>query len=137
LVALLIATAVFLLFERMDIRQTLLTGARSLLTGLVGLLDRGIELVTDFVLGTSLSHLIAYVLIVGVVGLVAWRLRWRLVTSPGLTEQACPRCGSDLRRIRRRSRDRLIDVFVPVGRYQCSNRDCRWRGLRVRESRYE
>ena len=136
-VGLLILFAAFLLLERMDIRQSLLAAVRGLLAGLSSLLGTGAGLVIGFIRGTSPSDLVAYALIIAVVGVVAWRLRWRLVSSPRLTKQACPKCDSELRRIRRRGRDRLLDIYIPVRRYQCSNRDCRWRGLRVHRSRDE
>jgi uncharacterized integral membrane protein len=137
LVALLIVVVVFLLVERMSIRQSLLAGASGFLAGLGELLSTVVGSIADFVRGTPLSNLTAYVLLLGVIGLAAWRLRWRLMTSPRLTVQACPRCGGELHRIRRRSRDRLVDRFVPVRRYQCRNKECRWRGLRVHRSRHE
>lgn len=117
-VVLLIVLAVFLLVERVNIRQALLVGASGLWAGLGRLFSAGAGFITGFVLGTSLSNLIAYVLLLGVAGLVVWRLRWRLVTSPRLTDLACPLCDGELRRIRRRSRDRLADRFVPVRRYK-------------------
>ncbi len=77
----------------MNIRQALLAGPADCGQDWDELFSAGAGFITGFVRGTSLSNLIAYVLLLGVAGLVVWRLRWRLVTSPRLTDQACPSCG--------------------------------------------
>ncbi len=41
---------------------------------------------------------------------------------------ACPRCGADLVRVRRRLVDRLLSLFAPVHRYRCRQHDCQWEG---------
>ena len=41
----------------------------------------------------------------------------------------CPRCGSrDLRRIQRRSLDRLLHLVRPVYRFECEAFGCQWEG---------
>ena len=127
--------AVFLLVERMNIRQTLYTSVVSMLAGLNHLMASLVEGVSGFLLGTTLSDLIAYLLLALVAALVIWRTRTRLLSEPRFTTIKCPHCGSGLHRIHRRSRDRLINLFVPVRRYQCKDRDCRWDGLRVYRGR--
>jgi hypothetical protein len=136
LVVVLTLLAVFLLVERIDIRRTLAAGLVRLLAGLGQGISIHSQRVRDFIQGTSPSDLIAYLLLLLVIGLVVWRLRWRLTTTPRFTEIKCPDCGSDLHRIRRRGRDRVLSLFVPVRRYQCRNHDCQWRGLRVQTSRH-
>jgi hypothetical protein len=136
LIAFLILLAVFLLVERMNIRQALYAG----LAGLFGRLDQLISNASRglmrFVRGTTLSDLVAYLLLVVVVGLAVWRTRHRLLTHPRLTETVCPLCGGDLARIPRRRRDRLLNSFIPIRRYQCRNHECRWKGPRVRRSEH-
>jgi hypothetical protein len=136
-IVLLVAFGIFLLVERMQIRQTLLgwlrQGAQSL-RELGGGVVRGIE---GFVQSTTLSDLTGYTLLLVALAAVAWRARWRLMTMPRFTSKKCPRCGSDLHRIHRRRSDRLVDLYVPVRRYRCKNRDCRWQGLRVKRARHE
>jgi hypothetical protein len=136
-IALLVALAIFLLVERMQIRETLLGWLRS---GFVGLRSFGggvLGRVVTFVQSTSLSDLTGYVLLLFAFGFVIWRARWRLMTMPQFTVRKCPRCGSELHRIHRRPRDRWLGAVVPVARYQCTSPDCRWRGLRVKRARYE
>ena len=126
--------AVFLLFERMNIRASLVgllnavTGAGlnavvSLFNNLVGLRSR-----------LGLSELIGIPMLIGVILLLIWRIRWRLRNTPALVDTHCPQCGSELQRVHRRSSDRIISIFVPVRRYRCNNRECGWSGTRVSTS---
>lgn len=130
-VALLVAFAIFLLVEQMDIRQTLFGWFADLLDSLDNLGSRLVEGVKRLARNTTLSDLTAYVLIVLVLGLATWRVRWRLLNSPRWTTQKCPECDSDLSRIRRGLGDRMVNLFVPVRRYRCKNSECRWQGLRI------
>ncbi len=77
-------------------------------------------------------HAVGLLLLVASTALVAQRIRYRLQTSRGLTALKCPECGSELHRSHRHLLDRAIGCFVPVGRYRCRNRQCHWRGLRVK-----
>lgn len=135
IIALLVLLAIFLLVERMNIRLTLYSWVVTMLAGLNNLMASLVQGVSGFVLGTTLSDLVAYLLLTLVAGLVIWRTRTRLLSEPRLTTIKCPYCGSGLHRIHRRSCDRLVNLFVPVRRYQCQNRDCRWKGLRVYRGR--
>ena len=40
----------------------------------------------------------------------------------------CPKCGCEVVRIHRNWIDHVIDEFVPVHRYRCSNASCLWEG---------
>lgn len=130
-IVLLIALAIFLLVERMQIRQSLWASLRKGYEVLVGLVGGVQDWLANFVRNTTLSDLTGYVLLLIVLVVVAWRIRWRLMRAQRLTVQVCPRCGSDLRRTHRRLRDRLISLYVPVRRYGCRNGDCGWQGRRV------
>ncbi len=134
LIAFLFLLAIFLLLERMNIRQTLYSRLVSLLEGLNNLGINLIQGLANFARGTTLSDLLAYLLLILVLGLALWRTRQRLTTQPRFTELECPQCGADLSRIHRRRRDRALSLFVPVRRYQCKNRECRWSGLRIRRA---
>jgi hypothetical protein len=136
-IGVLVVVAIFLLVERMNIRQMLFAWLVRLSARLERLVADLIQGLGGFARRTTLSDLTAYVLLLVVAGLVFWRTRQRLMTHPRFTEPRCPRCGSDLARVHRRWGDRVANLFVPVRRYQCKNQDCRWRGLRVRTSRYD
>jgi hypothetical protein len=126
--------SIFLLFEQMNIRGTLLGWA-------VAAGNLGLNLVARLVNGLmslrsrlGLSELIAIPMLIGVILLLIWRIRWRLRNTPALVDTHCPRCGGELQRVHRRSIDRAISIFVPVRRYRCNNRECGWSGVRVSTS---
>ena len=49
------------------------------------------------------------------------------------TQVPCPLCAEGLIRIRRRTIDRLLSLFVLVHRYRCADGLCGWEGnLRIR-----
>jgi hypothetical protein len=126
-----VVLGIFLIFERLNIRQTLIGGTRAgLATAFdgIGHLD---NLVVDFLTHITLSNAVGYVLILGALVAILLRARWRLMRDPALTTLRCPRCGSDIHRVHRRTLDRLIGLYLPVRRYRCAYSECRWRGLRV------
>lgn len=137
IIVLVIAFAIFLLVERMQIRQTLFGWLRQWVEALKGVGGNLLQGVSDFVRRTTLSDFTAYVLLLGVGVVVAWRLRWRLTTTPRFSVRECPRCGGKLHRVHRRFFDRLVSVYVPVARYRCQDHNCRWNGLRVKTARHE
>lgn len=136
LVVLLVIVAIFLLVERMSIRETLLAWAQQAGKGVAAWVLTTGQAVASRLKQTTLSDLTAYLLIAVVAGLVAWRTRQRALSHPRWTVIQCPKCGSELHRIHRHTADRLLSLVVPVRRYQCKNHDCRWRGLRVRRSHH-
>jgi hypothetical protein len=135
LISVLVALAIFLLVERMSIRQTLRAWLVALWHGLQDLISGLTRAVIGRAQAITLSDLVAYVLLVTAVFLVLWRVRRRLMTLPRFTALKCPRCGSEVHRVHRHWHDHVLDLYVPVRRYQCEDTDCRWRGLRVKRSR--
>jgi hypothetical protein len=136
-IALLVALAIFLLLERMQIRETLLGWLRQGFAGLTSFGGGVLGGVVAFVRDTTLSDLTGYVLLLFAFVFVIWRTRWRLMTMPRFTARKCPRCGCELHRVHRRPSDRWVSLVVPVARYRCRNQDCRWRGLRIKRARHE
>lgn len=131
-VGFLILLAIFLLAERMNIRETLYGWLLAAVNGLESLIAAFARGLVRFVQGTSLSDLVAYVLILVVVALLGWRTRYRVLTNPRLAQIQCPRCGSDLHRIHRRWHHRLLNLVIPIRRYRCKDPACGWHGLRVK-----
>jgi len=127
-----VVLAIFLLVERMNIRATL---TRGLLVGVraalhwIGHID---DAVRGFLASLTLSNAIGYILLLGAVVAVLLRLRWRLMHNHALTTIQCPQCNGDLRQVHRRPAERLVGWFVPLRRYRCYNRDCRWEGVRIK-----
>ena len=135
LVGILVAFAIFLLVERMSIRQTLWKWLLALWHGIAGLVSGLAHAVANRAQHTSVSDLLAYCLLLMALSLILWRARRRFMTQPRYTMLRCPRCGSEVHRIHRHWHDRLLDLYIPVRRYQCEAPDCRWRGLRVKRFR--
>ena len=126
-----VALSVFLLVEQIEIRQTFLAWARQgyqTVRYLPGGMLRGLVAAVQ---STTISDLTGSVLLAIALVVVAWRIRWRLMRTPRYTARTCPLCGEDLQRTHRRWWDRIVNLYVPVRRYRCRNRDCRWHGLRV------
>jgi hypothetical protein len=46
---------------------------------------------------------------------------------------SCPRCHAPVLRIHRRPIDRLVSLFSPLYRYQCTALECEWTGNLPRE----
>ncbi len=136
-IVLLAALGIFLLVERMQIRQTILGLVRRMLQAVSGIGGGILRGVVGFIWATTLSDMLGYALLLLVAAVVVWRIRWRLMTMPRFTTRQCPRCGGDLHRIHRRRLDRVLDLLVPVARYRCKNSECRWSGLRVKRARHE
>ena len=126
-----VVLGVFLIFERLNIRGSFIAWLRrataATLHG-VGQLD---EMVADFLARTTLSDGIGLALVLGALGAIALRVRWRLIHNPALALLRCPRCNGNVHRVHRHAVDHAINVFVPVRRYRCANDECRWHGLRV------
>ena len=131
LIAVGLVLAVFLLFEQMNIRGML--SGWAIAAGNLGLnlVVRLINSLVGFSARLGLSELIAIPMLIGVVILLVWRIRWRLQHTPALVDTHCPRCGGGLQRVHRQSIDRAVSIFVPVRRYRCTHRDCGWTGVRV------
>jgi hypothetical protein len=71
---------------------------------------------------------------VGAYILIRRLLRRWVVASRHWDNILCPRCGKSLHRTRRNALQRFIVLLLgmPLWRYRCENRDCRWCGLRRR-----
>lgn len=126
-----VALGLFLLFERFNIRASIMRWLRTAAGFLLQGAGRLSDAVVEFLTRTTLSDAVAYVLILGAVAALVLRVRWRLQNNPQFTILKCPQCGGDIHRIHRTTADHLISVVVPVRRYRCGNRDCRWQGRRV------
>lgn len=131
LIAIGLLLGIFLMFERIQIRVTLLrwfnTAVKAGLTA-IGRLD---DAALHFFSTIGLSELIAIPLLALTFIAVVWRVRWRVQHNPALTDLHCPRCGGAIHRVHRHTVDRLASIFVPVRRYRCTNRECLWSGVRV------
>jgi len=129
--AIVVVLGIFLVVERMAIRSTLLYWATIAAQNAFQALGHVDNAAADFVARLTLSDALGLVLILVAVLAIVLRLRWRLIRAESLTTLRCPRCGGSIHRVHRRTRDRLVGWFVLVRRYRCSNKECRWCGIRV------
>jgi len=132
-----VALGVFLVFERMQIRQTVLRWIQQAIQVLGGSASSLVRRLVQLAARATLSDIVGIVLLLAAGVLALRRTRWRLMSMSRFTDRLCPRCGSELHRIHRRWYDRVLNAFVPVRRYRCRNRDCGWVGLRTGRSRHE
>ena len=99
-----------------------------------------IGIVTGLVLGKVMSASLEVEMLVGilvalVLGLFVIEGFARFGKKFQLTEQVCPKCGRELKRLHRTSTDRMLNVFIPnLRRYSCSSPTCTWKGLVVSKS---
>ena len=126
-----IVCGIFLIFERMSIRSTILRWLSALASGLIVGLDRLDSAVSRLMGQLSLADRVGLLLVLGALIVGALRLRWQLMHTSSLVKVRCPKCGSEIHRVHRHGLDRAINLYVPVRRYRCANRECRWDGLRV------
>jgi hypothetical protein len=125
------ATGVLLLTVYPQLRQTMEHAAEHTVDSVTPAARELHSEMLDALAATTPVELFGLALVlIGAVAIL-YRLRWRLIHSPALTEVICPRCGGEVHRVHRHSLDRLINGFVPVRRYRCWNKECSWEGLRV------
>jgi hypothetical protein len=120
---------VFLLVEQMEIRVTILRLLRQTWRAVRGAIEASVGAVSHRIVHITTSDLLGLGLIVLAIVVVLWRVRVRLMQRHA--GSTCPICGGELHRRHRRWSDRVLSLLVPVGRYRCRNKECRWEGLRT------
>jgi hypothetical protein len=127
--------AIFLLVEPWDIRETFFRWARRSWLAFSGFFDGTVRALISGVHGLTLSDATAVAILMGVVLVALWRLRWRIIQSERLWSSSCPQCDfPELHRVHRRLGGRMLGILgLPVGRYRC--RHCGWKGLRIRKAK--
>ncbi len=131
---LLVLLGIFLLFERLSIRSSIVRWLHSLLSLTFHAAGHVDDALGALLSRLTLSDAIGMLFIVGAATGIIMRVRWRLMRSTTLTAVRCPECAGELHRIHRHGLDRLISIFVPVRRYRCASKGCSWSGLRVQTS---
>lgn len=126
----LVGVGLFLLLERMNLRRSVATWARSAISGLLSRFQNLDGEISGLLERVSLSDIVGVLLILVALVAILVRLRWRLLTASSLTDLSCPRCGGPIYRVHRKWYDRLLSLYAPVRRYRCRNTACRWKGLR-------
>lgn len=131
LIAIGLLLGIFLLFERIQIRATLVRWLNAAIKSGVNAIGRLDDTLAAFVATIGLSEMIAIPLLATIFLAIVWRVRWRTQHNPALTDLHCPRCKGNIHRVHRHSLDHLISIIVPVRRYRCTDRECGWSGVRV------
>lgn len=128
-----VVVAVFLLVEPWDIRVTILRWARGILGSLWANVGEKGRALARWLKSLTLSDATAFLILVGVLFVASWRVRWRVIRTERFWNTACPRCKQGaLQRIHRRFLGRFLGLLgFPVARYRCEN--CGWKGLRIRK----
>jgi len=137
-VALLVAIlgGAFILIDR----NAFQTGAKQAYHGVKGLFSQSLSFfdtsLASFTSKFTFFDVFGLVLIILVLVFIVWRVRYRFFNSEHWKATTCPKCGSEIHRIHRTSLDRFLSaIFLPfAARYQCTNSDCKWSGLRRRRS---
>ena len=120
-----------LVLEQVQIRTNLRQSLEAVVLGL----GSAVGAVADRAITISRSDALGIALIVAVLILTRWRLRWRLLHSPRFSGNRCPQCGQRMHRIHRKPADKVISrLIVPVRRFACNAKNCGWIGLRVDDS---
>lgn len=126
-----VAAGIFLIFERLNIRSSVIAWLQQILAAAVRGVGRLDDQMGALLARITLSDLVGLVLIAGALVAILLRVRWRLLRDPALALVRCPRCSGPIHRVHRHTIDRLISLYVPVRRYSCASAQCGWRGLRV------
>jgi len=132
-----LSLGIFLLVERMEIRSTIwqtILNAKTLFQSEAELFVKGMIV---FVGNFTLSDTIGTLFVILAVIFVLWRIRYRFLHSDFWLATTCPKCGSELHRVHRSKFDHFLSrtVLPKSHRYECSNPECNWSGLRRRGRR--
>ena len=113
--------AIFLLVEPWDIREGLFALTQRLINALSGTLGGTVSRFVNWFRSLTLSDATAFVILLFVAVLAAWRTRWRMVRNPRLWSTHCPECNStDIHRIHRRWSERIaLPVSGFLGNLKC------------------
>jgi len=132
LVLLGILIGIFLLVEQFDIRVALRSFFLHSIESLKNAAFNFNAKLKSFFTNLALSDLIGAFLILIAVILLVLRIRHRFSSSEIWRSDTCPRCGSGLQRIHRTPPDRILarTLLPHARRYQCTDTECGWSGLR-------
>jgi hypothetical protein len=122
---------VFLMFERFQIRNTLITVVTTMVNAVFFVLRETLAWINNRVAALTASDALGILLILLAVGFIVWRIRYRFLRDKRWETDLCPKCSSPIMRVHRNWRDRLLGViFLPdARRYRCVSPQCGWSGL--------
>lgn len=129
----------FLIFERMQIRKSLLGFIRTTWESILIFISSVWGWIETIKTVITISDLIGILLLISVIIFGLWRIRYRFDHTKKWLAVTCPKCGSAIIRIHRSPIDKITGaIFFPNARkYGCTNENCDWRGLRRKGRRRE
>ena len=139
LALLIIVLGIFLLVERLEIRQTIWGWLQAAGPGGRQFLVNIKDWVANYINTFTLSDLTGWILIILTTIFIAWRIRYRFLQSRYWRATSCPKCGSqNLQRVHRTWFDRILSyILMPhAHRYKCPTRECGWSGLRHQQRQH-
>ena len=123
---------IYLLVEEVSIWFFVLDVIESIQTAVRQSFSSVSQAFSMYVSTLELSDLVGFLLVVSAVVILAVRARRRFIVSDRYVGAFCPKCGSSLLRLHRFRSDQILSkiLFLKFHRYQCSNSECDWGGLR-------
>jgi hypothetical protein len=127
-----IILGIVLVFERANLRRLFRRSTIVFQDFLSNTFHQANQGISGFLGRFSYSDLVGMTLALICIIIIVLRLRYRILASPNWRKSTCPRCGGELHRVHRTSLDRLLARTVLPGarRYLCSDKACRWTGLK-------
>lgn len=134
-----ILTGFFLMFERFQIRNTIVTVVTNAVNPILSGLEKIITQVSSRVAVLTASDALGILLILLAMGFIIFRIRYRFHTDKRWETDLCPKCSSPIMRVHRSWWDRLMGAtFLPdARRYRCMRVECGWSGLLRRHIRHQ
>jgi hypothetical protein len=121
----------FLVFERLEIRATLLAASKKAIHTVQWALKQVMEEIGNRAAVMTASDALGILLILLAAGFIVWRIRHRFQTSARWSIDNCPKCSNPIMRVHRTWWDRILGAtFMPhAHRYRCVDPQCGWSGL--------
>lgn len=132
MIVLLVLLGVFLLLEQLDIRIAAYRMVMRWLKEVDAWFEQLMQTLSGVRSRFTLSDFVGVLLVASMGLLLTWRGRYRFVRSQYYLGETCPRCGGSLKRIHRRTFDRVLGtvLFLHFNRFRCAGEGCGWQGLR-------
>ncbi len=129
-VLVLLALGIFLLVEKMEIKAFLFRQLRRVILGTATTISSLANRMFGLLMEVETSDIVGIILILIAMGMIFYRLRSRFISRHGPL-RSCLKCGSDMHRIHRRFRHRILGIILwaDVRYYSCKK--CTFKGIQV------
>ncbi len=129
-IAFLFLLGVFLIVEKLEIKQTVFHSLRAMIQWAAREISTTARFIATLLAEVETSDIVGIILIFAALFLMVGRLRRKVIRRYEHL-YSCPRCGNDLRRIHRSPFQKVMQVlfFVRIKHYTCKK--CDFRGVQV------